>query len=208
MWPCSTQLVIISISIYISFHWNMRELRMWPCSTRLVICILMHKLCFTKLVTDGLPIWHLSLLFPCLILLNIRLNQNLVLHLHILPILKGVFKKIEIQDGQVGGWLDVRPTQPNWNWVGAGTKLGKSLSKVFLANRTEKGAPPRGIENGRGFDKLQINLVLKVYSTVDKFSIYITIYPCASQDSPSDNICEQGFHYISLDYFSSSHPSS
>ena len=72
----------------------------------------------------------------------------------------------------------------------------------------QKGAPPRGIENGRGFDKLQINLVLKVYSTVDKFSIYITIYPCASQDSPSDNICEPGVHYISLDYFLSSHPAS
>ena len=65
------------------------------------------------------------------------------------------------------------------------------------------GAPPRGIENGRGCDKLQINLVLKVYSTVDRFSINFTIYPRASQDSPSDNICGPGVHYISLDYFSS-----
>ena len=46
---------------------------------------------------------------------------------------------------------------------------------------------------------------MKVYSTVDKFWNSITIYPCPSQDSPSDNICEPGVHYISLDYFSSSH---
>ena len=41
---------------------------------------------------------------------------DFIKYVHILPILKGIFKNLEIQDGQVGGWLDqldVRPTQPN-----------------------------------------------------------------------------------------------